>query len=263
MDTTDMVHHIKARCKIEENVIESNLVQLAFCHVPVVPADLPVALEVGAAAVTSPVGVLELDIHSSSESDLSEGLLPLVLVALMVLPFLCLDDSESDTELPERHISSITHDAMVARWKSRVASRPSSLSGSSLPITSTSEIPIVPILPALPTIDIPIGRLYRTYPGGPCRALTTRKTVRPLLSHRLALRYTSHHLDHFTLGSSSDHSSSARSLVDHSSYGHSTSDQTSYGHTSPVTIIADSSTPSRFVYPPSARTSQGSEAFHH
>ncbi|GJZ53635.1 hypothetical protein Tco_0608520 [Tanacetum coccineum] len=38
--------------------------------------------------------------------------------------------------------------------------------------------------------DIPIGRLYRTHPGGPCRALTARKSVRPLSSHRLALRST-------------------------------------------------------------------------
>ncbi|GJR21469.1 hypothetical protein Tco_0969996 [Tanacetum coccineum] len=37
-------------------------------EVPVVPADLPVAPEVGAAAIASPAGVLELDTHSSSES---------------------------------------------------------------------------------------------------------------------------------------------------------------------------------------------------
>ncbi|GKB28111.1 hypothetical protein Tco_0867512 [Tanacetum coccineum] len=67
-----------------------------------------------------------------------------------------------------------------------------------------------------PGEDIPIGRLYRTHPGGPCKALTVRKLVRPLPSHRLALRYTSHHLDRFTFRSSSDHSSS-----DHSSFGHS------------------------------------------
>ncbi|GJU88626.1 putative reverse transcriptase domain-containing protein [Tanacetum coccineum] len=39
-----------------------------------------------------------------------------------------------------------------------------------------------------PGEDIPIGRLYRTHPGGPCRALTARKWVRPLSSHCLALR---------------------------------------------------------------------------
>ncbi|GJY71492.1 hypothetical protein Tco_0475195 [Tanacetum coccineum] len=85
--------------------------------------------------------------------------------------------------------------------------------------------------------DIPIGRLYRTHPGGPCKALTVRKSVRPLSSHRLSLRYTSHHLNHFTYGSSS-HSSS-----DHSSSGHSISGHSLSRHTPPDTTDADSSTP--------------------
>ncbi|GKD72544.1 hypothetical protein Tco_1330826 [Tanacetum coccineum] len=90
-------------------------------EVPVVPADLPVAPEVGAVVVASPGGVLELDTHSLSESGPSEGLQPPVPVAPMVLPFLCSNNSESDTELPERHVSSPPHDAMVARWRSRVS----------------------------------------------------------------------------------------------------------------------------------------------
>nr|GFC54212.1 hypothetical protein [Tanacetum cinerariifolium] len=40
----------------------------------------------------------------------------------------------------------------------------------------------------------------------PCRALTVRKSVRTLPSYCLALRYISHHLDHFTFGSSSEDS---------------------------------------------------------
>ncbi|GJW54240.1 hypothetical protein Tco_0098325, partial [Tanacetum coccineum] len=232
------------------------------------------------AAVASPVGVLELDTHSSSEADPSESSPPPVSVAPMVSPFLCSDDSESDTEMPERHVSPTPHDAMLTRWRSRVASRSSS------PTTSTPEIPTAPILPAPSAIvapssefplapvvappgirrrrailirpgeDIPIGRLYRTHPGGPCRALTARKSVRPLPSHRLALRYTSHHLDRFTSGSSSGHSSS-----DHSSSGHSISGHSLSGHASPDTTVADSSTPPRFVYPPLARTPRCSEAY--
>ncbi|GJR03910.1 hypothetical protein Tco_0526894 [Tanacetum coccineum] len=225
-----------------------------------IPVEVPVASEVGAAAVTSPVGVLELDIHSSSKVDPSESSLPPVPVAPMVSPFLCSDDSESDTELLERHVSHTPHDVMLARWRSRVASRSSS------PTTSTSEIHTPPIPPAPPAIvapstdiispvdappgihrrrailirpgqDIPIGRLYRIHPGGPSRALTTRKSVRPLPSHRLALRYTSHHLDRFTFGSSSDHSSSDHSSADHSpadqTSGHSTSDQSLSRRSSP------------------------------
>ncbi|GJU26557.1 hypothetical protein Tco_1165178, partial [Tanacetum coccineum] len=58
-----------------------------------------------------------------------------------------------------------------------------------------------------------------------------------------------------------DHSSSRHSTSDHSSSGHSTSGHSSSGHTPPVTTIADSSTPSRFIYPPPTRTSPYREAF--
>ncbi|GKA14403.1 putative reverse transcriptase domain-containing protein [Tanacetum coccineum] len=108
----------------------------------------------------------------------------------------------------------------------------------------------------IPGEDIPIGRLYRTYPGGPCRAFSARKSVRPLPSHRLALRYTLHHLDRFTSGSSSGHSSS-----DHSSSGHSILGHSLFEHASPDTTVADSSTPPRFVYPPLARTPRCNEAY--
>ncbi|GKB28110.1 hypothetical protein Tco_0867511 [Tanacetum coccineum] len=72
--------------------------------------EVSVAPEVGAAAVTSPAEVLELDTHSSLEADPSESSLPPVSVAPMVSPFLCSDDSESDTEMPERHVSPTPHD---------------------------------------------------------------------------------------------------------------------------------------------------------
>ncbi|GKA90630.1 hypothetical protein Tco_0812500 [Tanacetum coccineum] len=89
----------------------------------------------GAATVASPVGVLELDTHSSSEVDPSESSLPPVSVAPMVSPFMCLDDLESDTKIPERHVS---------------------------PTTSTPEIPTTPILPApsaivAPSSDYPLA----------------------------------------------------------------------------------------------------------
>nr|GEX98348.1 hypothetical protein [Tanacetum cinerariifolium] len=166
--------------------------------------------------LAAPAGVRELDNHSSSEADPSERSLPLVSVAPMVSPFLCLDDSESNTEMPKRHVSSKPHDAML---------------------------------------DIPIGRLYHTYPGGPCRDLTMMKSVRPIPSHRLELRYTSHHLDHFAFRSSSDHSSS-----DHSSSGHSTSDHSSAGHSTSDHSSSGHSTSD--FYPPLARTLHYSEAYH-
>ncbi|GJX92046.1 hypothetical protein Tco_0345372 [Tanacetum coccineum] len=109
---------------------------------------------------------------------------------------------------------------------------------------SEDSLPPVPDFP----LNILIGRLYRTHPGGPCRALTVKKSVRPLSFHRLALRYTSHHLDHFT-STSSSHSSSDHSSSGHSILGHSLS-----RHTPPDTTDADTSTPSRFVHRSLART---------
>ncbi|GJS31376.1 hypothetical protein Tco_0491996, partial [Tanacetum coccineum] len=201
-----------------------------------ISVEVPVAPEVGAAAVASPARVLELDTHSSSEADPSKSSLPPVSIAPMVLPFLCLDDSESNTVIPQRHVS---------------------------PTTSTLEIPTALILPVPSAIvapsseeDVPISRLYSTHPGGSCMALTARKLVRPLPSYRLALRYTSHHLDHFTSGSSSSHSSSNHSLSRNSILGHSLS-----RHTPLDTTDIDSSTPPRVVYLSLTRTLRCSEAY--
>nr|GFA90893.1 hypothetical protein [Tanacetum cinerariifolium] len=93
-----------------------------------ISVEVSIAPEVGAAAVASHAGVLELDTHSSSESNLLESSPPPVSIAPMVLPFLCSDDSKSDTEIPERHIS---------------------------PTISTSEIPTALILPA-PSSEFPL-----------------------------------------------------------------------------------------------------------
>ncbi|GJU15534.1 hypothetical protein Tco_1143500 [Tanacetum coccineum] len=173
-----------------------------------ISVEIPVTPEVGAAAVASPARVLELDTHSSSEENPSESSLPPVSIAPMFSPFLCSDDSESDTKIPERYVS---------------------------PTISTLEILTAPILPIPSSIVAPSSE-----------ALTARKLVRPLPSHRLALRYTSHHLDHFTSESSSSYSSSDHSLS---------------GHTPPDTTNADSSTPQRFVHRSLARTPRCSKAY--
>ncbi|GJZ87376.1 reverse transcriptase domain-containing protein [Tanacetum coccineum] len=173
---------------------------------------------------TGHCALLELDTHSSSEGDPSESSPPPVSVAPMVSPFLCSDDSESDTKIPERHVS---------------------------PTTSTIEIPTAPILPASSAI---VGTFIEYLLC--ILALTVRKSIRPLPSHRLALRYTSNHLDHFTFGSSSSHSSSH-----HSSSGHSISGHSLFGHKPPDTTDADSSTLLRFVHPSLTRTLRCSEAY--
>ncbi|GJT64616.1 hypothetical protein Tco_1016096 [Tanacetum coccineum] len=95
-----------------------------------------VALEVGAAVVASPAGVLELDTHSSSKADPSESSPPPVSVAPMVSPFLCLEDSESDTEMPERytshHLDLFTSGSSSSHSSSDHSSSGHSISGHSL-----------------------------------------------------------------------------------------------------------------------------------
>ncbi|GKE96838.1 hypothetical protein Tco_1581693, partial [Tanacetum coccineum] len=119
-------------------------------EIPVVPTDLPIVPEVTAVAVALPAGALELESHSSSETDPSESPLPLVPVAPMVPPFLCSDVSKSEPTAvyPERHVSSAAHDAMVGRWRSRVMSLPSSPSESSSFSASSAEVPTISPLPA-------------------------------------------------------------------------------------------------------------------
>ncbi|GJZ79597.1 copia protein [Tanacetum coccineum] len=206
--------------------------------VPIVPADLLVAPNVGTVSVISPDGVLDLmDYSSSSDSDQSEDSLPPVLDLPLVLPFLCSNDSEVDCESepakqrPERHES----------------------------FTPSSEFPLAPIV-SLSRIRrrsttlirlgeaIPFGRLYRTHPNGPRKLLTARKRVGPIPACRLAWRCVSHH--------SSDRHSSPDSSSSSSHSDHSLS-----GHTPLDTTDVDSSTPQRFVHLSLTRTSRRSDAF--
>nr|GEZ96132.1 hypothetical protein [Tanacetum cinerariifolium] len=117
-----------------------------------------VAPEVVAAAVASPAEVLKLDTHSSSKADLSKSSPPPVSIASMVSPFLCLDNSESDIRIPEGHVSPTPYEAMLTRWRSRVALRSSS------PTTSILEILTASILPEPSAIFAPSSK----FPLAPC-----------------------------------------------------------------------------------------------
>nr|GEW86935.1 reverse transcriptase domain-containing protein [Tanacetum cinerariifolium] len=118
------------------------------------------------------------------------------------------------------------YDAMLTRWRSRVASRSSS------PTTSTPEIPTTPIPPA------------------PSAVVAPSTDINSPVDHS----YSDH--------SSSGHCASDHSSLDHSSSRHSISGHSLFGHTPPVTIIANSFAPSRLFYPPFARTPRYSEAYH-
>ncbi|GKA38981.1 putative reverse transcriptase domain-containing protein [Tanacetum coccineum] len=104
--------------------------------------------------------------------------------------------------LPERHVSSVAHDAMAE-----------------IPTVSPVPVPFAFVTPATDIIS-PIN--------APPGVLTARKRLGPLLSHRLALRYTPHHSssDDFTSDSVPDlpFDSSSDSPSDHSLSDHLLSD---------------------------------------
>ncbi|GKD29933.1 putative reverse transcriptase domain-containing protein, partial [Tanacetum coccineum] len=135
-----------------------------------ISVEVLVAPEVGAAIVALPAGVLELDTHSSLEADPSESLLPPVSIAHMVSPFLCSDDSESDTEMPEMHIPTTP---ILPASSAVVAPSTDIIS----PVDAPPDIRQRRAIFIRTGEDIPISRLYRTHPGRPCMALTARKTL--------------------------------------------------------------------------------------
>nr|GFC72700.1 hypothetical protein [Tanacetum cinerariifolium] len=134
----------------------------------------------------------------------------------MVLLFLCSDDSESDTEIPERHVSPAPHDAMLARWRRRVALRSSS------PTTSTPEIPTAPILPAPYAIVAPSSE-FTLAPVVTQDSSTMSYSYSTWGGH--SYWSTLPYLSWWAISSSS-HSSSDHSSSRHSSSGHSLSEHT-------------------------------------
>ncbi|GJX23887.1 hypothetical protein Tco_0228332 [Tanacetum coccineum] len=99
---------------------------------------------------------------------------------------------------------------VVARWRSKLASRPSSLS--EFPIAHVTALPGICRRSAIlirPGEAIPFGRPYRTHLNGPRKLLTARKRVGPLPARRLAWRRASpRSSDHHPSSSSSSSDSS-------------------------------------------------------
>ncbi|GJV18982.1 hypothetical protein Tco_1368002, partial [Tanacetum coccineum] len=156
----------------------------------------------------------------------------------------------SDQEHREKSPSQDPYVMAVARWRSKVASRPS----------SSSEFPIAPVTapPGIrrrsailirPGEAIPFGRPYRTHLNGPRKLLTARKRVGPIPARRLASRRVSPR--------SSDHRSSSSSSSSDSSPVHSSGlDASDQAHSGSSTRDV----PPRLCYPP-RRAPRRSEAF--
>nr|GEY20054.1 hypothetical protein [Tanacetum cinerariifolium] len=143
-------------------VILFGAIPAIFPVIPKVHTDPLVALEVGAVSVISLAEVLDLvDYSSSSGSNPLKDSLPPAPNLPLVSPLFCYDDSKVDSESEpaehrhKRHESLAVHDAMVSRWMDRVASRPSSPSGSSPHDTfaPSSEFSFAPIV-ASPEIHL-------------------------------------------------------------------------------------------------------------
>ncbi|GJR18620.1 reverse transcriptase domain-containing protein [Tanacetum coccineum] len=205
---------------------------------PVISSVAPV---VETTLVASPTGLCGLVPYSGSDSDSPDEMSSPEHISLLpaISPFLCTDSSkapDSSNGPPSQDLYVMA----VARWRSKVASRPS----------SSSEFPIAPITapPGIhrrlailirPREAIPFGRPYGTHLNGPRKLLTVRKRVGPLPARRLACRRVSPR--------SSDHRSSSSSSSSDSSPVHSS------GLDAPDQAHSGSSArdvPPRLCYPP-------------
>ncbi|GJS46995.1 hypothetical protein Tco_0597116 [Tanacetum coccineum] len=160
--------------------------------------------------------------------------------ATIYTPFLCTDSSKAP-DSSDGPPSQDPYVMVIARWRSKVASR----------LSSSYEFPIAPIT-AMPEIHrrlailirhreaFPFGRPYRTHLDGPRKLLTARKRIGPLLARRLAWRHA--------LPCSSNHrpSSSSSSSDSFPVYSSESSSRDSSGR--PLHSFSHSAGPSRKRY---------------
>ncbi|GKA99361.1 reverse transcriptase domain-containing protein [Tanacetum coccineum] len=160
---------------------------------------------------------------SDSESDPSEDpssdhIPPLPDIS----PFLSSDDDTTDSDTPDTPPSP-THDTPFTEITA-----------------STQRSPIIPrrrVMILSPGQPIPHGRPYRYHLNGPVHMMTARKRVRPLPTHRLAVRHSADH-------SSSDSSSEASSDFHSDASSDSSSRHPLSDHSSPD-LPSTSAGPSR------------------
>ncbi|GKB63218.1 hypothetical protein Tco_0919404, partial [Tanacetum coccineum] len=138
-----------------------------------------------------------------SDSDASEDSLPVAPELPLVLPFLCFDDSEADSESKPAEQRPERHESLTPSFDFPLA-----------PVVAPPEIRQRPAILVRLGEAIPFGRPYRTHLNGSRKLLTVRKRVGPFPAHRLAWRCVSHRsLDRYSsLDFTSDSSSSSSSL---------------------------------------------------
>ncbi|GKE31471.1 hypothetical protein Tco_1450793, partial [Tanacetum coccineum] len=196
-----------------------------------------------AVVVASPAGVLELVIHSDTETDPFEDP-PSPEHALFAPGIYPLYDSEPEyesepLEVPSEEDAPEPHKASVDRWRAAIMARSSS--SSSFASTPPSSFHIIPTLYALPTLhiettiapsDVPISPIRATtvlvtdttptpYLIGGCNQVTARKRFRHPPTVRLApLVPSSHPLGLFPYSSDTSGSSTKRSSYSSSDTAH-------------------------------------------
>ncbi|GJW52362.1 putative reverse transcriptase domain-containing protein [Tanacetum coccineum] len=212
----------------------------------IAPVISPAAPVVETTLVASPTGLCGLVPYSGSDSNSPdevsspEHISPL----LDISPFLCTDSSDGPP-------SQDPYVATVARWRSRVTTRPSSSSEFPIaPVTAPPRIRQRSAILIRPEEAIPFGRPYRAHLNGPRKLLTARKRVGPLPAHKLASRHASPH-------SSDHHSSSSSSSLDSSPVHSLGLDASNQAHSGSSTRDVSP----RLCYPP-RRAPRRSEAFH-
>ncbi|GJT29244.1 hypothetical protein Tco_0909519 [Tanacetum coccineum] len=203
--------------------------------------------------VASPTGLCGLVPYLGSDSDSPDEMSSPDHISPLpaISPFLCTDSSEAPDSF-DGPPSQDPYVATIARWRSMVIARPSSLSEFPIdPVTASPGIyRLSAILIRLEEV-IPFGRPYRTHLNGPRKLLTARKRVGPLPARRLASRHASPR--------SSDHHSSSSSSSSDSSPVHSSGlDASDQAHSGSSTRDV----PPRLCYPP-RRAPRRSEAFCH
>ncbi|GKE61415.1 hypothetical protein Tco_1511782 [Tanacetum coccineum] len=175
---------------------------------PVISSAAPV---VKTTLVTSPTGLCGLVPYSDSASDSPDEMsLPEHISSLPAIsPFLCTDSSKAPYS-SDGPPSQDPYVATIARWRSRVTTRPSSSSEFPIaPVTAPPRIHRRPAILIQPGEAIPFGRPYRTHLKGPHKLLTARKRVGPLPARRLAsMRVSPRSSDHRPSSSSSSSDSS-------------------------------------------------------
>ncbi|GJZ46819.1 hypothetical protein Tco_0600651 [Tanacetum coccineum] len=222
----------------KENVGSSTSRVVTFGTIPIVK---PAISEVATAVVALTTGVLDLDVHSTLETDPFEDLSSPVHapVVHIVSPFLhsfdsskAFDDSSGSDSL--KSLSSLdSHKIAVACWRGKVASR-------SVPSSSSTH--------SLPFTDIVLPIPHRIVPAPP--KVARRHAILVLTVHPYLSRIPTNHK-----GFHSSSLSPPRKRRRAPSYS-SSSD-------SPASTADNSPTLHRFVDLHPVRTPQDSEAYHH